>query len=361
MTALATARAILEEARWAPSGDNSQPWRFEILSGDHVVVHGFDTREHCVYDLDGHSSQLAIGALLETMRIAATAHGLRASAVRRGGTPESRPMFDVRFAADPLLRPSPLAPCIRVRAVQRRALRMRSLASTEKAELEASVGDGYRVEWKEGLVNRWRAARLMWRNAGLRLTIPEAYEVHRRIIEWGARFSDDKIPEQALGVNPLTARLMRFAMKSWARVEFLNKWLGGTLAPRFELELVPSLACAAHFALVAERPCSRPDDYVSAGAAVQRFWLTACALGLQLQPEMTPLIFSRYATAGRRFSRVAGAQRSAQEIAEGVAVLFGTQAAARAVFMGRVGAGRPATARSLRLPLETLLVHGAVP
>ena len=49
---------ILELARWAPSGDNTQPWRFEIADAQSLVVHGFDTREHCVYDLDGRPSQM---------------------------------------------------------------------------------------------------------------------------------------------------------------------------------------------------------------------------------------------------------------------------------------------------------------
>ena len=69
---------ILDIARWAPSGDNSQPWRFEICSPSHVIVHAFDTRHHCVYDLQGHASQLSVGALLETIRIAASVHGLTA-------------------------------------------------------------------------------------------------------------------------------------------------------------------------------------------------------------------------------------------------------------------------------------------
>jgi hypothetical protein len=233
----------------------------------------------------------------------------------------------------------------------------RSLTPGEKAALERSVGDGCTVQWLEGFHNRWCAARLMWLNAGLRLTIPEAYEVHRSIIEWGARYSADRIPDQALGVNPLTARLMRFAMKSWARVDFLNRWLGGTIGPRLELDLIPSLACAAHFALIADKPCSKLDDYVAAGATLQRFWLTASSLGLQLQPEMTPLIFARYAAGGRRFSATEHARDRAQAIGRDLGELIGRDAAPRAVFMGRIGAGQPAKARSLRRPLETLLTR----
>jgi len=353
----ATARAILDEARWAPSGDNTQPWRFEIVSGEHVVVHGFDTREHCVYDLDGHSSQLAIGAMLETLRIAATTHGLRASVSRRGGSPEHRPVFDVRLTRNAGVQPDALAACIRTRTVQRRPMRMRRLAASEKTDLAAAVSPRYRVHWLEGIGNRWRAACLMWRNAKLRLTLPEAYEVHRGIIEWGARFSEDRIPEQALGVNPLSARLMRYAMQSWERVAFFNRWLGGTLAPRIELDLVPSLACGAHFALLAHTAASQLEDYLAAGAATQRFWLTACTLGLQVQPEMTPLIFARYAATRRPFSRIEDSQPRAQAILEDLVDVLGSEAASRAVFMGRIGAGPPARARSLRRPLDSLLAR----
>lgn len=361
MTGGEALRAILDLARWAPSGDNTQPWRFEITADDHLVVHGFDTREHCVYDLDGHSSQLAIGGLLESIRIAASGHGLATEVSRRLGLPETRPTFDVSFRAGEAAAAGGLMACLPTRCVQRRALRTRALTTEEKAQLEASVGERYRVHWLEGLKNRWRAARLMWLNAGLRLTLPEAFEVHRSIIEWSARFSEDRIPDQALGANAVSVRFMRFAMQRWSRVAFLNKWLGGTLAPRLELDLIPGLACGAHVLIASAQRCLTIDDFVAAGGAMQRFWLTAASLGLQLQPEMTPLIFARYAAQGRRFSSLAGAEMTARHIAKRLGGLFGEQAAANGVFMARIGAGNAAKARSLRLPLERLLIGDRAP
>ena len=78
-----TIHDILDLARWAPSGDNTQVWRFEVLGPDHVAVHFHDTREDTVYDFRGRPSQLSHGTLLETMTIAATAHGLRTEIARR--------------------------------------------------------------------------------------------------------------------------------------------------------------------------------------------------------------------------------------------------------------------------------------
>ena len=47
----------------------------------------------------------------------------------------------------------------------------------------------------------------------------------------------------------------------------------------------------------------------------------------------------------------------AGDIADRLDREFGADATARAVFMGRVGAGPAAQSRSLRKPLEDLLVH----
>jgi len=95
---------------------------------------------------------------------------------------------------------------------------------------------------------------------------------------------------------------------------------------------------------------------VAAGRAVQRFWLVATRLGLQLQPEMTPLVFAGYAREGVRFSEKSGADAQAGELARRLDALLGEGEATRAVFMGRIGAGPAAAARSLRLPLARLMV-----
>lgn len=345
---------ILDLARWAPSGDNTQPWRFEIAGDEHLVIHGFDTRQHCLYDIDGHPSQISIGALLETIRIAASGYALSA-AIERRHADETRPIFDLWLKADPAITPSPLIPFITTRTVQRRALSTRALSVEQKNALEASVGSDYLICWREGWRLRLAAAGLMFSSAKIRLTTPEAYAVHQSVIEWSARFSPDKIPDQAVGLDPLTTRVTRWVMQDWRRVEFFNRYLGGTLLPRLELDVVPALACAAHFLIAARSAPRGIDDYVAAGMAVQRFWLTVTQLGLQLQPEMTPLIFSIYARGNREFSAREESLGRARDVGADLARLMGDACLETAVFMGRIGAGPRPTSRSTRLDLETLL------
>lgn len=346
---------ILDLARWAPSGDNTQPWRFELAAPDHVVVHASDTRSDTVYDLDGHPSQISVGALLETMCIAASVHGLRAEAQRRAGSPEQQPLFDVRFSADAAIAPSPLADAITRRSVQRRPMSARPLTDDEKRALEAAVGPAYTVSWIEGFGPKFKTARLMYDNARLRLTMPEAYQVHARIIEWNARTSRDRVPDRALGVDPGTLKLMKWAMTSWNRLSKMNRVMG-TWAPRLQMDLVPGIACAAHFVLKARTAPQGIDDYVEAGRAVQRFWLTLTHLGLVMQPEMTPLIFSKYVLDRREFTRTPGLFEAAERLRERAQELIYSGPGAP-VYMGRLGAGPQPRARSERRPLEELLIR----
>jgi nitroreductase len=345
---------ILELARWAPSGDNTQPWRFEVIDDHHLIVHAFDTRDHCVYDLDGHPSQIAHGALLETLAIAASAHGLRAEIRRRPDSPDTRPVYWVELAPDSQLPPDPLLPFVKLRSVQRRAMRTAPLTPSQKQALQDALGNAYAVRWFEGGAQRWRLAKLMFANAKLRLTLPEAYTVHRDIIEWQARFSEDRVPDQALGLDAVTLKLMRWIMVSWRRVRFFNTWLAGHLTPRIELDLLPGVFCAAHFAILANKALKTLDDYVAAGRAVQRFWLTATRLGLQLQPEVTPLIFGRYVRDGIEFSRMPGASDMAARLGKRFARILQDVPVGQVAFMGRIGSGKAATSRSLRRPVERL-------
>jgi hypothetical protein len=46
-----------------------------------------------------------------------------------------------------------------------------------------------------------------------RLTTPDAYAVHKLIIEWDSPFSEDRIPNQAVGLDPVALRLMRWTIR----------------------------------------------------------------------------------------------------------------------------------------------------
>lgn len=351
-----TLMRILELGRWAPSGDNTQPWRFEIVDDERIVVHGHDTRADCVYDFAGRASQLAHGALLETLRLAGGRFGLSMRWSLRTPVVEHAPVYELVFTPGAAtLADDPLQSCIESRTVQRRAMRTTPLEDGDRRALEAAVGTDYTLSFLEGFGERLAVARLLWDNAYLRLTCPEAYKVHRAIIEWRARYSKDRIPEQAVGVDPATARLMEWVMQKWSRVEFFNRYLFGTVAPRIQLDVLPALACAAHVLMRPRRSMDGLLGHVEAGIALQRLWLAASARGLLLQPEMTPVIFRWYARSGTPISARASIDEGARRLAGRFEHLVGGREDEPFAFFCRIGRSATPRSRSLRKDLDELM------
>ena len=353
-----TLHQLIHLARWAPSGDNTQPWRFRIAGDHHLRVHGHDTRDRVLYDYEGRASHIAHGALLETLRVAASGFGLATRWTVEADCEARSPVYDVRFSPDRDLPPDPLLPFIAQRVVQRRPMRTTGLSEKQRAAMQAAVGDGMTIQYFESLPERLRIAALLWRNAEIRLTCPEAFTVHREVIEWRARFSQERIPEQAVGVDPLTARLMEWVMQSWERVHFFNRYLFGTVVPRVELDLLPAVFCGAHLLL---RPVKTPqalEDWLRLGIHLQRLWLTVTREGLHLQPELTPVIFRWYARADRPFSSDPALFTRAQHLSTAFEELARCGPQEPFFFFCRVGVSSPPASRSLRRDGEHLMLDG---
>lgn len=343
---------VLDYARWAPSGDNAQCWRFELISDTSFIIHATDTRDSVVYDLDGHSSHLAHGILLETIAIAASKFGLEAN-IEADLTDDQNIKFSIQLSKNTIMTESPLVPFIKMRAVQRRSMGTKKLTKQEKHELEQSLPDNFHVQWFESSAEKLAIAKLNFCNAKTRLTMKEAFSVHKEIIEWHAQFSETKIPEKALGVDWITARLMQWMFKDWNRIEFANKYLAGTILPRIQLDFIPSLKSSAHFALQSNKKITTTQEYIEAGRALQRFWLTTTKLGLGFQPEQTPVIFARYLNEEIKFTEDLAVVDNAKKGRS----MFNNivRNADNTIFLARVGRSERPKSRSTRLPLDKLM------
>jgi sulfur-carrier protein adenylyltransferase/sulfurtransferase len=345
---------ILDLARWAPSGDNSQPWRFKILGEDRVSV-SVTRKEDDIYDYNnGQPTLLATGMMLETMRIAASRFG-RTVEWKYLGPKGPGHGIEVRLTKQPSITEDPLYPYITIRSVDRRRYQTRRLSDEQKDALSRAIGDEFEVDWYESRSKRWRAARINAMATDIRLRLPEAFPVHKRILDWDRRFSPDGVPAAAVGVDPLTLKLMKFVLRNWPRADFFNRYLAGTAMPRLELDLWPGVLCAGHFVIQRRQPTTPGDQLPSllrAGQAIQRFWLTAVAMGLSMQPAIAPLIFSWYAVSGGRFSDIKAIKKLARRLAKTEG--FDPR---RTLFRGRLGRPTRSTvgARSIRRPLRTLI------
>lgn len=356
---------ILDLARWAPSGDNSQPWRFEVKGEDAVTLHIQDQSDWDLYDYDGgRPSLLSTGALLETLRIAASDFGKMIwwdyRSPDRGQTGPRRHLIDVTLQPAPGTPADPLLPTVTERSVDRRPYGLAPLTAGQKEALEAAVAPDFTLEWFESRQARWRFAKMNGQASDIRLRLRQAYEVHRKMIDWDRSLSPGGIPAGAIGLDAGTLKIMRWAMADWSRLDRLNRVLG-TLSARLQLDYLPGLFCAAHFALKAKAPLKSPQDLLKAGGALQRFWLAATDLGLALQPGMAAMIFAHHGENTPDLFADERQRAQARGLARELADLVGRNENEELVFLGRLGKAKRAgvPSRSIRRPLEELLLPAA--
>jgi nitroreductase len=343
---------VLELARWAPSGDNQQPWRFIVDAPD-----GFKATAVFVpdfFDYKGRGTLVSFGALIESIDLAAKELGYEANiAVKANSTPLSA---EATVRLEPLAEPAPgLGAFLTKRSVYRYAMRPADLNDNLKAALAASISPDYDIRWIEDGANRRQLAAAIWKAADVRYRSPEAHKVHIEIIDWDKRVSEDRIPGAASGMNGPMRAMVRRTLPNWRLLDFMNRYAGGTLTVRLATEYLPFLRSNGAAVLLAPAPLKDPDDFIDLGRRVQRFWLTATELGLALQPAYVPLLLRDHVTDGFRHTDDDDLWQRTERAAEAFDRTFGADAT-RVGFLFRVGA-EPGnrTARSVRRPLAELL------
>lgn len=349
---------ILELARWAPSGDNSQPWRFRIVGPQQLDVIGRDQAGQDVYDYDGKPTLMSLGFLLETLAIAASAHGWEMEWTY--SHPQTHVhVIRVQFRAVVALPADPLLDFVMQRSVARGSYQRRALTADARVALEQALGTELVAQWWTSAAQRWQIGRLNAMATHIRLSIPEAYAVHRRILDWDNTRSPGQVPAASIGLNPVALKAMHWVMQDWQRVHRMNRFAGGTVMPRLEMDILPGLNCAAHFMIFPRQDDAGSEAAVLLryGRALQRFWLTASAKGLVMQPSLAPLCFAYYANDGRAFTTDTAMRKHATTLATALQATWHSVSNVPPIFMGRVGSPRDrrTEARSVRLPLERLM------
>ena len=347
---------ILDIARWAPSGDNAQPWKFRVKGALDVEILVRRSNPNVYEYRHGEPTLISAGALLENIVLAAPAFGLIANwtyAGSMGGNDHIR----VIFREDPTALVPDLLQQVTRRSVDRRPFRLRSITKEQKASLAQALGPDMKVRWHESTSERLKIAALSAAATNIRLRIPEAFTVHGSIVDWTNHRSENAIPSKALGLDPLTLRLTRWSMRKWSRTKLINGF-GAPHMASLQMDFLPGLFSAAYFVICLPRhstePGSHPVETLKAGQAIQKFWLTATKLGLVVQPCVAILAFWSYVADNQEFTTSRKAQALADTLATTAETIFGRNQ--DIIFLGRIGwPRRQSASRSVRLPLSQLL------
>lgn len=271
----ATLADLVEYATRAPSGHNTQPWRFAI-DGNAITIRPDYGRRLPVVDPDGHALFMSLGCAVENLVIAAAFYGYKASVTLLLGD-GSRDAMRVDLSSTAPVSPADdpdiarLARAIRKRQTTRGPFQPRAIPASVLERLERTGNTGTITTRlitgndRERLADPIRsAAQAQFRDPAFRA----------ELLQW-IRFSRSEVKRQRDG---LAANVMG--------LPFVPHWLGKALftvatlgrhePARLAREAVSSPALMA-FTVDADTPSA----WVEAGRCFQRVALQATADGLK--------------------------------------------------------------------------------
>lgn len=351
---------ILDRARWAPSGDNCQPWTFEIFPGkDRVRIHLVQDVDNVYEYCNGRPAWIGVGTLIENISLVSSVYGITCSIAEISDFVEGQGYVDVNFSSDDACYPDDLEKFIELRSVERKALSLRDFDSQVEGQLINALGPNYSVEWHCGIGGKISMVLCHLTASRIRLSIPEAYKIHKKIIDWTQDFSTVGIPAKAMGMGCVGLALTKWAMASWKRIHILMTYFCGSVLPRIELEAIPGLFCARHFLITrrVDPDLENPVEAIELGRALQRFWLCATKHGLALQPAFATIVFARYAADNITFTKDEREQKRARYLHDQVRSISGKDIK-HIKFIGRLGFSNQigkSRSRSIRYPIEELV------
>jgi hypothetical protein len=273
---------LVEQARWAPSPHNTQPWRIEVRSEREADLYAERSRLLPVEDPDGRFLTAGLGIFVEALKVVAAARGLhlrydvRFPALGEGA--EERPLFAhlslAEGAADDDLPPSLLA--------QRRTSRL--------------PYDG-RPASQDALTALERVAAGFGHEAG--------FSSERELVDWVVALNADTVFYD-LGEADRRAEIGHWTHTTNASADragdgFSPRCLGfpgpvvnvffhhhGLFRPRPLRALVRALYLRSMKGTATvgwiSGPWRTPEDWFEAGRMFLRFWLTVTQHGLHLHP-----------------------------------------------------------------------------
>ncbi len=343
--------AVAHAANLAPSGGNSQPWRFEADDGELAIL--VDRQRTSTLDVGHRGSYVAIGAALLNARAAAAAQGRLGPVRLFPDGPQGDRVAVLRFGRGEDRDLAALYPLVVERCANRRrgdhAPIDPATATSLGREVRAEGGTLHLVTDRRRLDE---LAEVLGESERIRFLTPWLHAEMVGELRWpGTDPIDRGIDVRTLELAPADLATLAVARRSDVMAHLADWNAGGALGDHARRAVTTSSALAVVTVGGAE-----PADFVAGGSAVERMWLVAHHAGLAVQPVSPVFIYAvddaDFETLGG--TRNAGALRALQAR---FAELVGLQPTDHLALVMRLCRAPAPTARSLRAPLGQVLTR----
>jgi nitroreductase len=337
-------KKILAEAVYAPSGDNSQPWKF-VLHGDELEVYNLPDKDLPFYNYNQNGSLVAHGALLENLLIVASNYGYVLDKEIVADL-ESNLIFKIRFVKEETVVHA-LYPYIKERATNRKFYKKESLKEEQYKALASGMEGEIRVSFQD--------KRDVLDQLGPMISLNEKVALENKILHdqffGGLVWTEAENMERKSGLyvktmelNPVQKMIFKW-YSDWKKAIKLNKWGFSKLIQKENGKLY---AASGAIAVMISKG-NEAKDFIETGRVVQRFWLRATKEGLAVHPVTGILFLMQRILAGKSEGLTAEQVEEVSESYKFMQKSFNAQASEHLTFMFRLGyPTKPPSAKTVR-------------
>lgn len=346
---------IIKAGIFAPSGDNCQPWEI-YFDGGKLYLKNIKSKDTSLYNVKNIASYIAFGAMIENMIITARRLGYEISTTLFPEGENSSIVATLSFIkGQPVF--DPLLNFIDKRCVNRKKYKSMQLETHARESLKKTAAQfkGAELFLIEDEEEKKKLAELLSVNDRILFENKNLHDFLFEHLRWTKKEtgkSRDGMSIESLELGFLQSRIFKF-LSSWNLVRFLNFLGFSRIVPAQSYKLCTS--SSALCVLLMQRLNS--ESFVDGGRVLQRIWLTAASLGLSLHP-MTGVTFLIQRL---RMGEDKGLSNSHREllidIYQRLKDIFPIEN--KAIIMSfRIGYADQPSDKSLRLPVEEVLVEG---
>ena len=279
--------AVAHAARLAPSGGNTQPWRF-VLDASGLEIQ-LDPTQTSTLDVAYRGSHVALGAALFNARVAAARHGILGSVELFPDGPGSEAVARVRFGQDAPEELAALYEPMLARVSNRHLTQPKPLPDDVVPALRrAALDEGAEAEVVTDRSRLRELAELLGESDRLRYLTEHLHREMMRELRWpGVDSLDWGLDVRTLELDDSDLAKLAVARRGDVMAVLARQDLGRALGEptRDRIEATSGL-------VVVTAGGTTPGDYVRGGQAAERVWIEAQRRGLAVQAMSPVFIFA---------------------------------------------------------------------
>lgn len=350
-----TIRRILEISIQAPSGSNSQPWRFEI-QGNQLNIFAMPEMDNPLLNFRCRGTWVAHGALLENIITTSCAFGYaptyslfpdskNKNLIARVSLEESTPKDNFLY------------PFISLRTTNRKPYNLHPLTIQQKTELFDIAKEIEGVELKL-VEEKDKINQIAKAESKGEIVLFENHLLHKLFFEkvvWSKKEEQKKGRVFYVKTKELKLfqRIALWFFRYWPIMNFVNKF--GMTKIIAKVSSKKYATSSAMGVIIVE---NKDEDFITAGRLMQRLWLVVTKLGLSFQLlTLVPFLWQRIEAGDtKEFSKehIKLIENAYRQIASLFNLTDNTKIIA---LLFRIGYGGKPSAQSIKKPPE-IIFHG---